>query len=134
MFDLLISVNDFNDVPAEERIGNQNVTTEVQSITVNDVNIYKTCIRNLEPKQMINDNIVLMLLRYVLLLTIKCTYMQYSTNQASYVILCGGLLQDNQRLPNAICEHILLYCSFWRARNQLNEVNVEKYSSGIQHN
>ena len=67
MFDLLISVNVSDDVPVEERIGNQNVTTEVQSIIVNDVNIYKTCIRNLEPKQMINDNIVLMLLRYVLL-------------------------------------------------------------------
>ena len=71
MLDLLISVNVSNDVPVEERIGNQNVTTEVQSITVNDVNIYKTCIRNLEPKQMINHSIVLMLFRYVLLLTIK---------------------------------------------------------------
>ena len=71
MSDLLILVNVSNDVPVEERIGNQNVTTEVQRITVNDVNIYKTCIRNLEPKQMINDNIVLMLFRCVLLLTIK---------------------------------------------------------------
>ena len=47
MFDLLISVNVSDDVPVEKRIGNQNVTTEVQSISVNDVNIYKTCIRNL---------------------------------------------------------------------------------------
>ena len=44
MFDLLIPVNVSDDVPVEKRIGNQNVTTEVQSISVNDVNIYKTCV------------------------------------------------------------------------------------------
>ena len=73
MFDWLISVDVSNDVPVEERIGCQNVTKEVQSIIVNDVNIYKTC-----------------------------TYMWCSNNQASYVILYGGLLQENQRLPNHI--------------------------------
>lgn len=41
----------------------QNVTTQLRSVNVGDIDIYETWIKNLEPGKMINDNIVHMLLR-----------------------------------------------------------------------
>ena len=38
-------------------------TKELRSVTVMNIDIYETCIRKLEPRQMINDNIINMLLK-----------------------------------------------------------------------
>jgi hypothetical protein len=41
----------------------KSATKELRSINVMNIDIYETCIRKLEPKQMINDNIISMLLK-----------------------------------------------------------------------
>ena len=41
----------------------KSATKELRSVTVMNIDIYETCIRKLEPRQMINDNSINMLLK-----------------------------------------------------------------------